>query len=80
MNAWGEVQGVGESITMVADPAADFTRAVGMEVDASGAGLGVRSKRYALVAQDGVVTAILPEEDGFSVMSSTAECVLDVIS
>ena len=80
MNAWGEVQGVGESITMVADPAADFTRAVGMEVDASGAGLGVRSKRYALVAQDGVVTAFLPEEDGFSVMSSTAECVLDVIS
>jgi len=50
---------------------------MGMDVDASGFGLGVRSKRYALVLRDGVVEAFLPEEDGFSVMASTAECVLD---
>jgi alkyl hydroperoxide reductase subunit AhpC len=79
MKSWGEVQGVGDDIIMVADPAADFTKAIGMDVDASGFGLGVRSKRYALVLRDGVVEAFLPEEDGFSVMASTAECVLDAL-
>lgn len=79
MDAWGTVQGVGDRITMVADPDGSFTKAVGMDVDASGFGLGLRSKRYALVAEDGVVTAFLPEEDGFSVLASTAQCVLDVL-
>ncbi len=79
MDAWGTVQGVGDSITMVADPAADFAKAVGMEVDASGAGLGVRSQRYAMVIEDGVVTAFMPEEGGFKIEASTAECVLNSI-
>jgi len=77
MDAWGEVQGVGDSIVMVADPDAAFTSAVGMEVDASGFGLGTRSKRYAMVVENGVVTAFLPEEDGFSVDASTAQCVIN---
>jgi len=76
MDAWGTVQGVGDSITMVADPAADFAKAIGMEVDASGAGLGIRSQRYAMVIEDGVVTAFMPEEGGFKIEASTAECVL----
>ena len=75
MDAWGKAQGAGE-ILMLADPDAAFTRAVGMDVDASGFGLGIRSKRYALVINNGVVEAFLPEEDGFSVLASTAECVL----
>ncbi|PHX60616.1 MAG: peroxiredoxin [Actinobacteria bacterium] len=75
MDAWGKAQGAGE-ILMLADPDAAFTKAVGMDVDASGFGLGIRSKRYALVVKNGVVEAFLPEEDGFSVLSSTAECVL----
>ena len=79
MKSWGEAQGTGDDIIMVADPAADFTKAMGMEVDASGFGLGVRSKRYAMVLRDGVVEAFLPEEDGFAVMASTAECVLDAL-
>jgi peroxiredoxin len=79
MDAWGQAQGVGDSIVMVADPDASFTAAVGMEVDASGFGLGTRSKRYALVAENGVVTAFLPEEDGFSVDASTAQCVIDAL-
>ncbi len=79
MDAWGQAHGVGESILMVADPGADFTRAVGMEVDASQFGLGVRSKRYAMVIEDGVVTAVLPEEDGFSVNASSAACVLGAL-
>jgi len=79
MDAWGQAHGVGDSIVMVADPAAEFTTAVGMDVDASGFGLGTRSKRYAMVLDDGVVTAFLPEDDGFSVMASTAECLLDTL-
>ena len=75
MDAWGKDQGAGE-ILMLADPDAAFTKAVGMDVDASGFGLGIRSKRYALVINNGVVEAFLPEEDGFSVLASTTECVL----
>ena len=75
MDAWGQAQGSGD-IVMLDDPAAEFAKAVGLEVDASGFGLGIRSKRYALVLQDGVVEAFLPEDDGFSVMASTAACVL----
>jgi peroxiredoxin len=76
MDAWGTVQNVGDSILMVADPAADFAKAIGMEVDASGAGLGIRSQRYAMVIEDGVVTAFMPEEGGFKIEASTADCVL----
>jgi len=80
MDAWGEAQGVGESIVMVADPAADFTEAVGMAVDASAFGLGMRSKRYSMVIEAGIVTTFLPEEDGFAVLASTAPCVLDALA
>ncbi|MSO27413.1 MAG: peroxiredoxin [Candidatus Nanopelagicales bacterium] len=75
MDAWGKAQGAGE-ILMLADSDAAFAKALEMDVDASGFGLGIRSKRYALVLEDGVVAAFLPEEDGFSVLSSTAACVL----
>lgn len=78
MDAWGNTHGVGEKITMVADADGSFTKAVGMDVEAAALG-GLRSKRYALVAEDGVVTAFLPEEDGFSVLASTAQCVVDVL-
>jgi peroxiredoxin len=77
--AWGASQGVGPEITMVSDGNAEFTRAVGMDVDASRAGMGVRSKRYAMVIEDGVVTTFLPEEDGFSAVVSTGQCVIDAL-
>lgn len=75
MDAWGQTQGAGH-ILMLANPDAEFAKAVGLEVDASGFSLGIRAKQYALVLQDGVVEAFLPEEDGFSVMASTAACAL----
>ncbi len=76
MDAWGKAQGAG-AILLLADPDAAFAKAVGMDVDASGFGLGIRSKRYAMVISNGVVEAFLPEEDGFGVLASTAACVLD---
>ena len=79
MAAWGASQGVGPEITMVSDGNAEFTEAVGMGVDASRAGMGKRSKRYAMVIEDGVVTKFLPEEDGFSAIVSTGQCVIDAL-
>ena len=77
MDAWGKAHGVADTFTMLADPDAAFTRAIGMEIDASGFGLGLRSKRYAMVISEGVVTTLLEEENGLSIMNSTAECVLE---
>ena len=76
MDAWGQSQGVNDDIVMIADPDAEFAKAVGLEIDATAKGLGVRSQRYAMIIEDGVVTEVLPEEDGMSILNSTAECVL----
>jgi len=80
MAAWGAAQGVGSDIVLASDGNADFTRAVGMDIDVSMGGLGVRSKRYAMVIEDGIVTTFLPEEDGFSALVSTGQCVLDALA
>jgi peroxiredoxin len=75
MGAWGRDQGVGDRVLMLADGNGDFTRAVGLEMDGSGAGLGTRSRRYAAILEDGVVKAIFVEEKpGLDV--SSAESVL----
>ena len=58
MDAWGRSQGVGDSIVMLADGNAEFTRAMGLEAELSGAGLGVRSKRYASIIEDGIITSL----------------------
>ena len=61
MGAWGKERGVGDSVVMVADGSGDFTRAVGLEMDGTKFGMGIRSQRYALVAEDGVVTHLAVE-------------------
>jgi len=77
MQAWGEAHQVGDKIRMLADPAAEFTRALGLEVDATGALGGVRSKRYAMVLQDGKVTHLEVEPDGFGLSCSLAPSLVD---
>ena len=77
--AWGASQGVADEIVLASDGNAAFTTAVGMDVDASRGQMGVRSKRYAMVIENGIVTVVLPEEDGFSALVSTGTCVLDAI-
>ncbi len=79
MNAWAQANGVGDEITMASDGNADFARAVGMDIDGTAFGMGTRSKRYAMVIEDGVVTVFLPEEDGFSAIASNGQCVLDAL-
>lgn len=78
MGAWGKDQGVADKVTMLADGAAAFTKAVGLELDLTARGMGVRSQRYALVADNGVVTHLGVEAPGgFEV--SKAEAILDVV-
>ncbi|MEO6103764.1 MAG: peroxiredoxin [Pseudoxanthomonas sp.] len=76
MQAWGQSQDVPEGLQMLADGNADLTRALGLEMDASGYGMGVRSKRYALYAEDGVVKQLWVESPGEFKVSS-AEHVLE---
>ena len=58
MAAWGEQHRVGDKVMMIADGSADFTRAIGLELDLSKNGMGIRSQRYAMVINDGVVEVL----------------------
>jgi len=58
MQAWFEAHGALDTIELLADGNAEFTKAMGLEWDGSGAGLGLRSQRYAAVIEDGVVTSL----------------------
>ncbi len=62
MGAWGKDRGAGDEIVMLSDGSAEFTKAVGLEMDGSRFGMGLRSQRYAAVIDDGVVTALHVEE------------------
>ena len=64
MRAWGESQGVGQDILMIADGNAEFTKALGLEMDASKFGMGPRSQRYSMIVDDGVVKELNVEEGG----------------
>ncbi len=55
MDAWGKASGAAGKVRMLADGNGDFTRAVGLELDASGFGMGKRSQRYGMVVKDGKV-------------------------
>ncbi|MBZ9569053.1 peroxiredoxin [Modicisalibacter tunisiensis] len=73
LDAWQKDQNA-ERITMLADGNAEFTRALGLELDATGGGMGIRSKRFALIADDGVVTYLGVDTKG--VDQSSAETIL----
>jgi peroxiredoxin len=78
MGAWGASQEVGDRVLLLADGNGDFTRAIGMEMDGSAFGLGMRSQRYAAVLQDGVVTGLFVEP-GAGLSVSAADAVLDTL-
>ena len=64
MKAWGDSQHVPEGLQMLSDGNGDFTRALGLEMDASAYGMGTRAKRFALYAEDGVVKQLHVEAPG----------------
>ena len=74
MDSWGTDKNA-EALMMIGDGNGDFTKAVGLEMDGSGFGLGTRSQRYAMIVEDGTVTKLAVEEPGqFEV--SKAEAIL----
>jgi peroxiredoxin len=70
MGAWGKDQGAGDKVAMLADGNGDFTRAVGLEFDASKFGMGKRSQRYSMLVKNGVVKSLNVEEPGAYEVSS----------
>jgi len=70
MGAWGKDQNVGDDIMMLADGNGAFAQAVGLEMDASGFGMGSRSKRYSMLVKDGVVAQLNVESGGEFKVSS----------
>ena len=75
MEAWGEAQNVGDLVELLADGNGEFAKAIGLELDGSGFGLGTRSQRYAMVIEDGVVTT-LNVEPGGGLTVSAADAIL----
>ncbi|MDC7805408.1 peroxiredoxin [Luteimonas sp BLCC-B24] len=75
MQAWGESVDVPNGLQMLADGNAEFVRALGLEMDASAYGMGLRARRFALYAEDGVVRQLFVEAPGEFKVSS-AEHVL----
>jgi len=79
MNAWGKASNVGDKILMLADGNGDYAKALGLDLDARGFGMGTRGQRFAVLVQDGVAKQVNVEAPGqFKV--SAAEHILSQIS
>lgn len=76
MGAWGKDQGAGGKVDMLADGSGDLTSALGLELDLTGAGLGKRGQRFAMIVDDGTVSHLAVEEGGAFEVSS-AEAILE---
>ena len=78
MDAWGKDRSVGGKVVMLADGNGEYAKALGLEMDGSGFGMGMRSQRFAIVVDDGVATHVAVEAPGqFEV--SKAESVLSAL-
>ena len=64
MGAWGNDQQVGGKVRMMADGSATFTKALGLDMDLTARGMGIRSQRYSMLVEDGVVKALNVEQPG----------------
>ena len=77
MGAWGEAQNAGDEVRMLADGDGAFAEAAGLVLDLTGHGLGVRSQRFAMVVNDGVVESIEIDPDPTKAEVSSAEQTLE---
>lgn len=78
MDAWSKASGA-EGLEFLADGNADFAKAIGLEMDGTGFGLGIRSKRYSMLVEDGVVRILNVEETPSKAEVSGAEALLKVL-
>ena len=72
-DAWADATGAKGKLTFLSDGNGDFAKAIGLDLDASGGGLGLRSKRYAMILDDMVVTYLVVEDSPGKADVSTAE-------
>ena len=79
MGAWGREQKAEGKVRLLADGSGEFARALGLELDLSKGGLGVRSKRYSMLVDDGVVKSINVEQQPGQVDVSGAEAMLKAL-
>lgn len=79
LDAWAEATGAKGKILMLSDGNGTFTRAIGMDFDGSAVGLGVRSRRYAMLVEDGVVKALEVESAPSEMDRSSAERMLELL-
>ncbi len=79
LNNWAGDTGAAGKIEMLADGSGDFAKAIGLEIDLSGFGLGVRSKRYAMLVEDGVVKVLNIDESPPVHDKSSAEALCSMI-
>ena len=77
MGAWSKDQGAEGKVTLLADGNADYVTALGLQLDASGFGMGTRGERFAVVVEDGVVTQLHREAAASDVKASSAENILN---
>ncbi|MFM2287485.1 MAG: hypothetical protein RL684_628, partial [Pseudomonadota bacterium] len=64
MNAWGKSASAAPTVQMLADGNGEYARALGLELDGTGFGMGMRGKRFAIVADDGVAKSVYVEAPG----------------
>ena len=74
MGAWGKDQKAGDKVMMLGDGSGEFTKAMGLGMDAHKIGMGVRSQRYAMIVQDGVIKDLFVEKPGAFEVSSPRTC------
>jgi len=79
MGAWGKEQRTEGKVSMLADGSGDFVRALGLELDLSKNGLGIRSKRYSMLVDNGVVKSLNVEQQPGQVDTSSAETMLKAL-
>lgn len=70
MSAWGKASNATDRVKMLADGSGDYTKKLGLELELGNAGMGMRGKRFALIAKDGVVTQLFVEAPGEFKVSS----------
>ncbi len=78
MDAWGKDRGVGDKVSMLADGNGEYAKALGLEMDGTAFGMGMRGQRFAIVVDDGVASHVAVEEAGKFEVSS-AEAVLAIL-
>ena len=79
MDAWGKSSGAEGKVLMLADGNATYTKALGLDLDASGFGMGTRGQRFALVAKDGVVQKLNVEPSAGQCTISGGQSILDTL-